>query len=1360
VDEVSAQAQRVEHAIEERIEQAEQSIKSTLGTAALARIRTALRAFGWLLVLAYFGAASIVLATRYLVLPTIDQWRPRVEAAASEAMGVPVSIARIDASWRGLNPHFALNDVRLVDPAGSNTLALPRVEATISWSSLLKWRPHFLLLRVHAPEVDVVLLPDGKVSVASFVIDPRAAEDDDDPQGLDWLLAQGEVDVTDARVHLRDERSDVHRDVQFENVNVIIVKGWGSHSFGLTASPPASLAAPLDMRGRIRYPPFEPASDFTQWRGEVFAQVDYIDLAQLNAWVQAPLQVERAHGASRLWVRFDQAELVQVTADVALKDFDVRFAPDLEPLRMSSCQGRLSQQRWGNANHGGQALAASRLTFTTRDGQVFPPLDLTLRTTRSEKGRPAHTDLTASRIDLSSLAVVATHVPVAREMRELISRHAVRGELSDVSLSWDGPQPEATSMSLKMRFSQLVSAAQFGASDAGSARAGERLPGFENLSGTIDVANGAGRLQLASRDAVLVFPGTFEQPRLAFAQINGGVQWKTAPALEIRFDAFTASNADLEVTASGSWTRRETGAGMIDLTARIPRLDATTAYRYVPQGAGAGTLAWLEHALLAGRVSDGTVRIRGDLDRFPFVQPADGEFKVTARVRDATLDVAPAPAGSGARRPGTPWPLLTGIDADLLFERASMTITADRGWAQAARIENTTARIARFGPDSKLEVRGKASGTLLDLLQYVNASPVVGWIGGLTAGATASGNATLALQFELPLASKGPARVNGSLQLPGNDLGLAGVPSLSRVTGTLNFTEHGINFNQVAAGIVGGTARFDAQTRNDGVIVLNGTGMTTPAGLKSLTDQPQLHRVLDRTSGSARYSASLTIGPGSAKALQIESDLVGLTIDGVAPLRKPAGDSLPLRVDHSWSADDRDDLRVAAGRILGVHLERRRQGKEWQITRGVVAINEPANLPEAGLLVNVNVPRLDVDAWESWLGKRAAAVEAGARSAAASDIHIDLLARRTPELSLMRRTFRNVTVGATRADGGGLDANVASDNIVGHISWRPGAAGGPDAAGLGRISAQLSKLVIPNTRKDDVVEVLRTPTRQVPTIDLVADNFELGDARFGRLDLSARNTGIGPTARWRLLRLNVSNPDMKITASGEWSPASGGSRRMQLKFNVDTTDAGSALSRLGYRSMMARGHGTLSGDLDWLGSPLELNYPTLSGKLQLQLDDGRFTKVEPGNAARLLALLSLQALSRTLGSGAGDSFAEGFAFSSIVADATLSKGVLATQDLRMVGHSAAVVMSGTVNLNTETQQLHLIVLPEVDASTAALALTVVNPVLGLGTWLAQTVLRDPLSRALALEYDINGTWADPIVVRRSRFASNSTEPAR
>ena len=87
-------------------------------------------------------------------------------------------------------------------------------------------------------------------------------------------------------------------------------------------------------------------------------------------------------------------------------------------------------------------------------------------------------------------------------------------------------------------------------------------------------------------------------------------------------------------------------------------------------------------------------------------------------------------------------------------------------------------------------------------------------------------------------------------------------------------------------------------------------------------------------------------------------------------------------------------------------------------------------------------------------------------------------------------------------------------------------------------------------------------------------------------------------------------------------------------------------------------------------------------------------------------------------------------------------------------------MSGTIDLRNETQQLHLVVLPEIDASTAALALGVANPILGLGAFVAQYVLRNPLSKAFALEYDIAGTWADPTITRRGRVAGTDTEATK
>ena len=62
----------------------------------------------------------------------------------------------------------------------------------------------------------------------------------------------------------------------------------------------------------------------------------------------------------------------------------------------------------------------------------------------------------------------------------------------------------------------------------------------------------------------------------------------------------------------------------------------------------------------------------------------------------------------------------------------------------------------------------------------------------------------------------------------------------------------------------------------------------------------------------------------------------------------------------------------------------------------------------------------------------------------------------------------------------------------------------------------------------------------------------------------------------------------------------------------------------------------------------------------------------------------------------------------------------------------------------------MVVVPEINAGTASLAYAVINPAIGLGTFLAQMLLRKPLTAAGTREFHIGGTWADPKVERVER----------
>ena len=135
-------------------------------------------------------------------------------------------------------------------------------------------------------------------------------------------------------------------------------------------------------------------------------------------------------------------------------------------------------------------------------------------------------------------------------------------------------------------------------------------------------------------------------------------------------------------------------------------------------------------------------------------------------------------------------------------------------------------------------------------------------------------------------------------------------------------------------------------------------------------------------------------------------------------------------------------------------------------------------------------------------------------------------------------------------------------------------------------------------------------------------------------------------------------------------------------------------------------------------------------------------------------MLSLQSLPRRLALDFRDLFQEGFAFDNVTGDVKIAQGVASTNNLRMRGVQAAVLMEGQADIARETQDLRVIVVPEINAGTASLAYAAINPAIGLGTFLAQIFLRKPLMQAGTREFHVTGPWADPKVERVERKAGD------
>jgi uncharacterized protein YhdP len=355
------------------------------------------------------------------------------------------------------------------------------------------------------------------------------------------------------------------------------------------------------------------------------------------------------------------------------------------------------------------------------------------------------------------------------------------------------------------------------------------------------------------------------------------------------------------------------------------------------------------------------------------------------------------------------------------------------------------------------------------------------------------------------------------------------------------------------------------------------------------------------------------------------------------------------------------------------------------------------------------------------------------------------------------RRFQRVLLGASR-EGALWRASVDADELNGYVEFRPaGGTGVAGAEGAGSVYARLARLTLPKAAPREVERLLEQPTT-VPALDIAVDELQWDGRSLGRVEIDAVNRGAGPArvGEWRLNALRATLPEARLTASGNWAPmaaqADGGTpgqRRTALQFRLDVQDSGALLTRFGREGLVRGGRGRLEGSIGWLGTPFSIDLPTLAGQMKLDVERGQFLKADPG-AGRLLGVLSLQALPRRLVLDFRDVFSEGFAFDFVRGDARVERGVLFTNNLQMKGVNAAVLMEGSADVARETQDLKVVVVPELNAGTASLIATAINPAVGLGTFLAQFLLRQPLQSAATQEFHVSGSWADPQVQKIAR----------
>ncbi len=1254
----------------------------------------------WVLLLLAVISAGALLLLRYLVLPDIERYHTEIVAASSRALGRTVEIGRIEADWNGLRPRLLLSDVKVLDARGQVAVELPRLRNTVAWSTLIAGELRFNSLELASPGLMVRRNTQGQILIAGITADAQANVNSE-ANASDWWLRHSNIIVHSGHIIWQDDMQE-KPPLEFKDVELRIFNRGERHRFALNTRVATQQTSRIDLRGDLYGESF---TNLHEWQGELFAQLEDVDVTDWGRWFALPTSVKSGAGQARVWLGVSRGEIERMDTDVELHDVNVKLAETLPRLEMPSLKGRLSWRRVDE----GLAIATQGLTLRLRDGFELKPTDLSLQYTPKQGYRSASGEVNVNALDLSDINTLLAYFPLEGDMKQRLLALAPQGKVSDLHASWQGDLEHLAQYRVRARLVKV-----------GVSQVGEQ-PAFSGLTGEVEGNDRAGTLRINSRDLKVQAPGFMADP-LTLTQADARLDWqRNGRGWELKLNDTHLRNEDLEGTVSGGY-QIDDGPGVADLTINLKHVSVKNAIRYIPMHTfNDETNHFLQTGLQEGEADSFVMRVRGDLRDFPFPDSKDGLFKIEARAKDVAIEFAPD------------WPRIERAQVNLLIQGRRLEVNSTKAMTAGATLRNVKVVM----PDTLaealvMEVEGESADTTQHCLDYIRKSPVSDYLDGYTDDFRAVGDGVLKLRLNIPLDGVEDAKVLGSYRFSNNEIDLgASVPLLKHASGELGFTDSSLQANNLQAQILGGPARISLQSEG-GVLLAQASGKLDADSLPKMYSYPLLRQL----HGTAEWVTEVKVKDRLADIV-VTSDLYGLSSDIPRPFTKKATEKRTLRFEQRDINAKNDVISLRYADVINAELIRTSvvTGR-WDIKRGSVMLGAARKAARAdGILIAGNIPEFALEGWSGWSDFP------NSEGVQPNISNIDLTVGKVHGFG---NTINQLNIRGSGRNGL-ISTRLASKELNGDLIWQP--------QDQGRLLVRLKSAMLGGGGENVAPVTAQAQTevsqesRGLPEIDVAIEKLTWKGRQLGHLEMLLNGDGNDVVMQ----NLKITNPDGVFSATGRWSAATDKTR---LNAKLEVSNAGKIMSRYGYSEGFKDGSGTLESDLTWAGSPADFNYGSLDGKLKLKTGKGRFLQVDPG-AAKLLGVLSLQSLPKRIGLDFTDVISPGFEFDSITGEATIEHGLLKTNDFKMVGAAAKITLNGQVDLERETQNLKVRVLPTIGDNVSLLSFAA-GPAVGVSVLLANKILRDPLDKLVAFDYNVSGSWADPKVERLGQSKAQAT----
>jgi uncharacterized protein YhdP len=266
--------------------------------------------------------------------------------------------------------------------------------------------------------------------------------------------------------------------------------------------------------------------------------------------------------------------------------------------------------------------------------------------------------------------------------------------------------------------------------------------------------------------------------------------------------------------------------------------------------------------------------------------------------------------------------------------------------------------------------------------------------------------------------------------------------------------------------------------------------------------------------------------------------------------------------------------------------------------------------------------------------------------------------------------------------------------------------------------------------------------RELPGLQLHADEFGIGQRQIGRLDAEILADPLG----LRLVSFESATDSFTAQGSGGWFVGDEGNTT-RFAVGINSTNVGGMLAQLGVAPFVEAETAEVTASVYWPGPPSGAWLDHIAGDLALRAEKGSLVDVEPGGAGRAAGLLSISALPRRLALDFRDVFNRGFVFDDITADFVIVDGNAYTDNLKLTGPVAEVGLIGRTGLRDRDYRQQVVVTAEPGKVLPTVGALLAGPQVAAALLIFTRIFKKPLGGIGRASYCVTGSWSEPIVER-------------